>query len=53
MSGIIQFGGKTQVIVKLPTESFSRYVEIGDRIANGSVLVKRVEGEQTLTPIEF
>jgi hypothetical protein len=51
VSGIIQFGGKTQVIVKLPAESFSRYVEVGDRIANGSVLVKRVEGEQTLTPI--
>lgn len=51
VSGIIQFGGKTQVIVKLPAESFSRYVEVGDHIANGSVLVKRVEGEQTLTPI--
>jgi hypothetical protein len=51
ISGVIQIGGKTQVIVKLPTESFSRYVEVGDRIASGSVLIKRVEGEQSLSPI--
>ncbi len=51
VSGIIEVDGRTQVIVKLPNESFSRYVEVGDRIASGKVLVKRVEGRQTLTPI--
>jgi hypothetical protein len=51
VSGVIEVEGRTQVIVKLPNESFSRYVEVGDRIANGKVLVKRVEGRQTLAPI--
>jgi hypothetical protein len=51
ISGVIQLGGRTQVIVKLPNESFSRYVEVGDRIYEGKIKVKRVEGEQTLSPI--
>jgi hypothetical protein len=51
ISGVIQLGGTTQVIVKLPDESFSRYVEVGDRIFDGKVTVKRVEGEQTLSPV--
>lgn len=50
ISGAIEVDGKTQVIVKLPNESFSRYVEVGERIANGTVLVKRVEGQQSLSP---
>jgi hypothetical protein len=50
VSGIMQVDGKTQVIVKLPNESFSRYVEVGDRIYDGKVRVKRVEGEQSLSP---
>jgi hypothetical protein len=50
VSGVIEVSGKTQVIVKLPSESFSRYVEVGDRIANGKVLVKRVEGQNSLSP---
>jgi hypothetical protein len=51
ISGIIQVDGKTQVIVKLPNESFSRYVEVGDRIYDGKIRVKRVEGEQSLSPV--
>jgi hypothetical protein len=47
---MIDVAGKTQVIVKLPDESFSRYVEVGDRIANGKVLVKRVDGQNSLSP---
>jgi hypothetical protein len=50
VSGVIQVDGKTQVIVKLPNESFSRYVEVGDRIYDGKIKVKRVEGEQSLSP---
>jgi hypothetical protein len=50
ISGMIDVAGKTQVIVKLPTESFSRYVEVGERILNGKVLVKRVEGQNSLSP---
>ncbi len=51
VSGVIQVDGKTQVIVRLPNESFSRYVEVGDRIYDGKIKVKRVEGEQTLSPV--
>jgi hypothetical protein len=50
VSGIIEVEGKTQVIVKLPNENFSRYVDIGDRISDGKIKIKRVEGSQTLTP---
>ena len=50
ISGVIEVAGKTQVIVKLPSESFSRYIEVGERVANGTVLVKRVEGQQSLSP---
>ena len=50
VSGVIQVDGKTQVIVKLPNESFSRYVDVGDRIYDGKIKIKRVEGEETLSP---
>jgi hypothetical protein len=50
ITGVIELAGKTQVIVKLPNESFSRYVEVGDRVADGKVLIKRVEGQQSLSP---
>lgn len=50
ISGVIEVSGKTQVIIKLPTESFSRYIEVGERISNGKVLVKRVEGQNSLSP---
>jgi hypothetical protein len=50
ISGIIELEGKTQVIVKLPNESFSRYVDVGDRVADGRVLIKRVESQQSLSP---
>jgi hypothetical protein len=50
VSGVIEVAGTTQVIVKLASESFSRYIEVGDRVANGKVLIKRVEGQNTLSP---
>jgi hypothetical protein len=50
ISGVIEVNGETQVIIKLPTESFSRYIAVGERIGNGKVLVKRVEGQNGLTP---
>jgi hypothetical protein len=51
ITGIIEVDGRTQVILKLPNESFSRYIEVGDRIFDGKVIVKRVDGGQTLSPI--
>ena len=50
ISGVIEVAGRTQVIVKLPTESFSRYIEVGERVADGKVLIKRVEGQNSLSP---
>ena len=50
ISGVVEVEGRTQVIVKLPSESFSRYIEVGDRVANGRVLIKRVESQQSLSP---
>ncbi len=50
ISGVVEVDGRTQVIVKLPSESFSRYIEVGDRVANGRVLIKRVESQQSLSP---
>ena len=50
ISGMIEAEGRTQVIVKLPSESFSRYIEVGGRVADGKVLIKRVEGQQGFSP---
>ena len=50
ISGLIEVEGRTQVIVKLPSESFSRYIEVGGRVANGKVLIKRVEGQESFSP---
>jgi hypothetical protein len=50
ISGVIEVEGKTQVIVKLPNESFSRYIDVGSRVANGNILVKRVEGQEGISP---
>lgn len=43
VSGVVEVGGKKNVIVKVPDEHTSRYVTVGERIGNGKVLVKRVE----------
>lgn len=43
ISGVVEVGGKTNIIVQVPDEHTSRYVEVGDYLANGKVLVKRVE----------
>jgi hypothetical protein len=50
ISGVIEVDGQTQIIIKMPTESFSRYIAVGERIGNGKVLIKRVEGQNSLTP---
>ncbi|MBT9313837.1 hypothetical protein [Leptothoe spongobia] len=42
VSGVIQIGGQPYAIVKAPNE-VERYVRPGDRIANDSVLVKRID----------
>ena len=43
VTGLIQVGTVTKIIVKSPQEKYSRYVEEGQYLANGQVLVKRIE----------
>jgi hypothetical protein len=51
VSGVSQVNGQTQVIVKLPTESFSRYVSVGERLMDGKVLIKRVQEFSGSSPV--
>ena len=45
VSGVVQAGSRTSVIVQVPNETTSRYAVVGDYLANGKVLVKRIEME--------
>jgi hypothetical protein len=40
---VVQVGGAILAIVKAPNELVQRYVRVGDQLANGQVLVKRIE----------
>lgn len=43
VTGVVQINGARYAIVKAPGEPTSRYVRVGDRLANGTILVKRIE----------
>ena len=51
VTGIVEFNGVTQAILKAPNEKFSRYVQAGQYIANGQILVKRIETNQNAIPV--
>jgi hypothetical protein len=51
VTGVAQVNGQTQVILKLPNESFSRYVSVGERVMDGRVLVKRVQEFSGMAPV--
>ncbi len=51
ISGIVEVGGNTNIIVRVPNEGTSRYVRVGEYIANGQILVKRVENQSGGDPI--
>jgi hypothetical protein len=51
VSGVSVINGQTQVIVKLPGESFSRYISVGEKVLDGKVLIKRVQDPTAITPI--
>lgn len=42
ISGAMEMGGRYSIIVEVPGEG-SRYASVGDRLAGGTVLIKRVE----------
>ncbi|MGF1478860.1 MAG: hypothetical protein ACFB4I_05150 [Cyanophyceae cyanobacterium] len=43
VSGIVEIGGKSHAILKAPQESSSRYVQPGQYVAMGEVLVKEIQ----------
>jgi hypothetical protein len=43
INGVVQVGNRVNIIVQVPNEGSSRYVSVGDRLAGGRVLVKRVD----------
>jgi hypothetical protein len=51
VTGVITVGNETQIIIKAPDESTSRYIKVGQRVANGKVLIKRVELRPGSEPI--
>lgn len=51
VSGVVQVGDRPQAIVKAPNEPTSRYVTVGQRLANGQVLVKRIEMNEGSNPV--
>jgi hypothetical protein len=51
VTGVVTIAGETQAIVKAPNEPTSRHVAVGQRLANGQVLVKRIEVNAGTDPI--
>jgi hypothetical protein len=50
VSGVIMVSNQPQAIIKVPNEPTSRYVQAGQRLANG-VLIKRIEMNEGSEPI--
>jgi hypothetical protein len=51
VTGVIVVAGIPQAIVKAPEEATTRYVQAGQRLSNGKVLVKRIEMNNGSEPI--
>ncbi len=49
VSGVVLIGKEPQAIIKVPDESTSRYVQVGQRLANG-LLIKRIEMNEGSEP---
>ncbi|AFY32148.1 hypothetical protein [Calothrix sp. PCC 7507] len=50
VSGVVLLGNQLQAIIKVPNEPASRYVQAGQRLANG-VLIKRIEMNEGSNPV--
>ncbi len=51
VTGIMDMAGTSYAIVNIPGEPTSRYVKVGQRLANNRVLVKRIESLGTPTVV--
>jgi len=54
VTGVVTVGGRNYAIVQSPDEPTGRYVAVGQRIAGGQVLVKRIEmgGSEPIVVLE-
>jgi hypothetical protein len=43
VTGVVQIGDTPYAIVNAPNEPTSRYVQVGQRLSNGQILVRRIE----------
>jgi hypothetical protein len=50
ISGMYEANGRTRLIIKAPEETSSRYVEVGQYLSNGQVLVKRIDRNRSSNP---
>ena len=51
ISGMLETNGRTKLIVRAPDENSSRYIEVGQYLSNGQVLVKRIDKDHFPTPM--
>ena len=51
ISGLYESNGSTKLIVQAPEESNSRYVEVGQYLSNGQILVKDIDRNHFPTPV--
>ena len=51
ISGLYKANGRTRLIVQAPEEENSRYVEVGQYLSNGQVLVKSIDMNNSPTPV--
>ncbi|NET48728.1 MAG: hypothetical protein F6K09_08380 [Merismopedia sp. SIO2A8] len=49
-SGVVQVGDQINIIVQEPGRTSSRYIQVGDRVANGQFVVKAVDFSRGPTP---
>jgi len=51
ISGLYESGGSTKLIVQAPEENSSRYVEVGQYLSNGQILIKSIDRNHFPTPV--
>lgn len=51
ISGLYEANGSTKLIVQAPEENNSRYVEVGQYLSNGQILVKSIDRNHFPTPL--
>ena len=51
ITGLIVFDGRPKLIVEAPEETSSRYVEVGQYLSNGQILVKSIDMNHFPTPL--